>query len=55
MTELRRIEIEEMEQFEILDLVQRIRSVVWSGDDESDIIENIKELVGEDEELEEDE
>lgn len=55
MTAERRAEIEDMSHFELLELIEEIREVAWSDDDDTAPLEDIKTLVGmpEDAELDE--
>lgn len=39
-------ELEEMGQFELLDILEQIREVVWHGEDSASVILEIKEIVG---------
>lgn len=47
-------EIEEMTQFELLDLIEQIRDIVWNGEDAREVVFDLRELVGAPEDWEDD-
>lgn len=52
MSETRRHEVEEMDQWELQELVEQIRDIVWFGEDATDVIKSIRDLVGVHEDVE---
>lgn len=54
MSEARRNEIEEMDQWELLELVEQIRDIVWLTEEGQDAVKLIRDLVGVHEDVEAD-
>ena len=55
MSEARRQEIEELDQWELLELIQQIRDAIWLTEDGQEAIKQVRELVGVHEDVEDEE